>query len=134
MSKGLDGWLRHPKRLDKRAIILLVALLLGGCDLPTGPDKAPLTAKELYAVERVDTFSEALGIPFEVYTYFYSRKKNGAVAWAEPDAVVFYRGWVNEQELIDISWVAAHEVCHISGTGSEPATIECQRRLHEDAR
>jgi hypothetical protein len=98
-----------------------------------GPSKLAETPKEAYAAGKVEEHRQALGLSFPVYTYFSSRQKDGSNAWASPNAVWFYRGWVAENAEIDISFTAAHEVCHIAGIRDEDAATDCARRLHENA-
>lgn len=98
----------------------------------TGPSGAPSTPKEIYAAQKVEEFSEELALGFQPRVYFTDTNKDGKNAWAAYDYVGFYKPFINGLALVDISWVAAHETCHLAGY-SEAEAPECQRRLHEDA-
>lgn len=101
---------------------VLCLLFMVGCHSPAEPDRVPTTEAEAWAVTETARLSALAGQEVRgiiIDECFVGNCETHGAAWYEGQfgrgargRAYFVSAWVNSHTSADISWDAAHEVCH----------------------
>lgn len=134
---------RQLTRVRTLALSVCLSPLLGmalSCGLPpTYPSETPQTEVEQFALAETARFSQIAGqaVTGSITEACHPSGCNAAAAWyvgqvgrGAKGESFFYRPWLSNAAQVDVSWAAAHEVCHsITGFAHDERHAWCNQVL-----